>query len=903
MWGHSPTTILMQTQLIDKGSESISTDSSSIDNAVETSKQPDTALMDVQALKFSKNSLIKSVSQLPSHWALTPIKDKKPLRKAWNTEKPISRDELKDLLSKDYWNGIGLRTGGVSGGLVAIDVDGHSALPILDRLSGGDLPKTVQFKSGKPGRYQSLYQVPESHLLILNGFTKEALIKWEELKTVVADDGKEEQLDFRYNSVQSALPPSYHPETGGYVWVNSPETTPVAEAPQWLCDLLLEFAQKGKKTAGGGTSSPSTFSSSKHPEIAEVAKALGYCPADDRYVWISFGMACHSEGDHFFGLWNDWSKKSTKYKPGECEAKWKGFSRGGAINIWKVFDIAKEYGYRYEPATSPIAVKEWMDTRHAAALGDSPSEPTDSGSFVDSDEFAAELIELRTQEAKREALIEGRVNDDEIYPESFFLKGIWSQLYGGRLWDTMLNRYPALTLSIMPYLMGTVPLNLELISPFGNASVEPPTLWTAVSGASGNGKGEIYKLLARTLGKAIGRLDAERVNLQADLSAKVKRSQSKVADENGEEPIPFNRNLLGTSPIMKIGDVTPAALKKQIAAQEAYHKLSEGSLMATGQFIRLSEAQMFINQWCLAEVRGNQAALLNGYWSNEVSTTLRATESQFYSAENAFLSIQMMLTDDQLSDVLNAEKPLCFRRCVVNGFSARLQTIEIDKNLTRHDPSIATDEESDRRRFELENECTARLERGIKQAQMILHNQIRVWMDDDAKALARETKVRFQEFRDLCQAKTWTAYCNKLDANLVRLSFAARLMRLVSDCALTPETRIELKIAVEKEDVDLAAHLLEICAKNRLKYEFDYQSEIRQDEHRRSETRSIKQNTEAVLQRFADAVALKDWVDSKRVNGLTTLKALRESLSNRERKILKANGIDYNQLFREILAG
>jgi len=41
--------------------------------------------------------------------------------------------------------------------------------------------------------------------------------------------------------------------------------------------------------------------------------------------WINIGMALKAEG-YEWTVWDEWSKNDSRYKPGECERKWKSFS-------------------------------------------------------------------------------------------------------------------------------------------------------------------------------------------------------------------------------------------------------------------------------------------------------------------------------------------------------------------------------------------------------------------------------------------------------------------------------------------------------------------------------------------------------------------------------------------------
>ena len=201
-------------------------------------------------------AIAASLKDLPSHWSLTPLREKRPFRKGWQTEPFIPHATIADLILRGdeatsqrtgktyrrFWSGFGLRLGEASKGLLAIDVDGSSAEPILHAISSGNIPKTVSWTSGKLGRCQLLFQIPEVFRAKLKDFTRAVVTEWGTLKTA---DG--ELLEFRYNRSQSALPPSYHPDKRNYNWGNSPVDVSVAIAPDWLCQFLLELVGRDQQ--------------------------------------------------------------------------------------------------------------------------------------------------------------------------------------------------------------------------------------------------------------------------------------------------------------------------------------------------------------------------------------------------------------------------------------------------------------------------------------------------------------------------------------------------------------------------------------------------------------------------------------------------------------------------------
>ena len=62
--------------------------------------------------------------------------------------------------------------------------------------------------------------------------------------------------------------------------------------------------------------------------------------------WLEVGMACHAAGLDV-SVWESWSRlDSARYKEGECQKKWAGFSAGGAVTWGSVVYFAKRGGYK-----------------------------------------------------------------------------------------------------------------------------------------------------------------------------------------------------------------------------------------------------------------------------------------------------------------------------------------------------------------------------------------------------------------------------------------------------------------------------------------------------------------------------------------------------------------------------
>jgi hypothetical protein len=118
------------------------------------------------------------------------------------TEYQDRRPSRKEL--EDWWrwwpqSGVGILLGPVSG-LVGLDIDGATAEAELRKLSEGDLPPTLEFRTPRPGR-RLLYRLPE-------GADRPNA-------TFPFPDG---ELKVMGKGTMSVMPPSRHENGGIYTW-------------------------------------------------------------------------------------------------------------------------------------------------------------------------------------------------------------------------------------------------------------------------------------------------------------------------------------------------------------------------------------------------------------------------------------------------------------------------------------------------------------------------------------------------------------------------------------------------------------------------------------------------------------------------------------------------------------
>jgi hypothetical protein len=120
---------------------------------------------------------------------------------------------------------VGCALGPVSG-LIRVDVEGEAGQRALEELSGGAVPDTVAFRSGRrDGTGKGLlYAIPSGA----------------PLRTTVYQAGAKTELRFQAGGAQTVLPPSRHPDGGRYEWLPgcSPFERRATLAPPWLVHAL-----------------------------------------------------------------------------------------------------------------------------------------------------------------------------------------------------------------------------------------------------------------------------------------------------------------------------------------------------------------------------------------------------------------------------------------------------------------------------------------------------------------------------------------------------------------------------------------------------------------------------------------------------------------------------------------
>lgn len=260
--------------------------------------------------------LEQALNYLARGWSVVPLQSKKVPLIEWGkltVDRP-SAEQVTEWWQRwpDAW--IGLALGPVSD-LVRIDADGSDAMRQLQLL--GELPSTAEFVTPSGGRGW-LYRCPP-------GLIK-SCVPW-------TGANAHEEVRLQSKGAYTVVPPS-----PGYKWVNGTE---VARAPSWVWEQAVkQELQRLEREIVPSIIQPAD------PLILEALSHLATRRADARDTWLRVGMALHSAGDQWLEPWIEWSKKSAKYAPGECEKLWASFRRSSGITARTILYWAREDGWQ-----------------------------------------------------------------------------------------------------------------------------------------------------------------------------------------------------------------------------------------------------------------------------------------------------------------------------------------------------------------------------------------------------------------------------------------------------------------------------------------------------------------------------------------------------------------------------
>lgn len=276
---------------------------------------------------------------LPTDWRLVRVGgDKRPLAGLnWFDVDDFSPDDAAALNGSGppAW---GLKTGPASG-VVVLDLDAEGWRESFQEVTGHpitDLPPTISWTSGKPGRSGHAFQVdPDWWPHLLNRRF------WE-------GANGETCWELRWDRHQAVIIGA-HPETGSYSWLpgRSPHSIPdPAPAPDWLLEHLLR-----QEDASLPQVEPTAEDAARAVAMLKKIPAADFSNYDS---WLEIGMALHHTDRALLTDWTDWSRQMPNFDEAECLAKWESFGkshRGRPFTIRTLHHHAKAHGYK-EPKRS-----------------------------------------------------------------------------------------------------------------------------------------------------------------------------------------------------------------------------------------------------------------------------------------------------------------------------------------------------------------------------------------------------------------------------------------------------------------------------------------------------------------------------------------------------------------------
>jgi len=308
------------------------------------------------------HSLTADLLSLPTDWRLVRVgTNKRPIGgEGWFDADNYSPDDAASLngSSPPAW---GLKTGPVSG-VLGLDLDAEGWRESFQKITGHpitDLPRTIGWSSGKPGRSGHAFQVdPEWWPHLVN-------------RRFWNNANGETCWELRWDKHQSVIIGA-HPETGSYRWLpgcSPQEISDPAMAPDWLLEALLV-----QELHEAPPLKPTSDDAARAVVMLDHLPAVEHSSYDS---WLRIGMALHHTDLGLLTAWVDWSGSMPNFDEAECLAKWESFGRGHKgqpATIRTLHYLAKQHGYK-EPKRSQKREQRQDPHRSDEQKPQAPPEP------------------------------------------------------------------------------------------------------------------------------------------------------------------------------------------------------------------------------------------------------------------------------------------------------------------------------------------------------------------------------------------------------------------------------------------------------------------------------------------------------------------------------------------------
>lgn len=228
------------------------------------------------------------------------------------------------------WN-LGIATGR-EGGVFALDVDRHGAEDGLANLNAltdefGPLPDGPKAKT------------PNDGIHVLFRWQENAINSTAKIAPAIDTRGGDE------NSCKGhivAWPSIINGKM--YEWI---EGGGIPDIPAWVMEKMgITWKPKGY---GRGNENVGLDDLERKIDLDQIKRMLAAINPDDLGYdeWLRVGLSIKSQHIDEKGLevWDEWSKQGKRYKAGECDKRWNGFSLFGTVRAGTLFYYAKQAGW------------------------------------------------------------------------------------------------------------------------------------------------------------------------------------------------------------------------------------------------------------------------------------------------------------------------------------------------------------------------------------------------------------------------------------------------------------------------------------------------------------------------------------------------------------------------------
>lgn len=360
---------------------------------------------------MTSNFLVDNLWPFPASFRWLPVdgNKKQVFGSEWEIHGGYNVDEL-SRVRKDY-KAVALVTGRKSRAAV-IDMDGPGSEESFEHFIGhsfDELPDTVAWSSGRPGRHSRVYLIPDEWWDRLSN---------REDKHLPGRGHFELRGANHYAVVHGAHPNKDGDGQGFYAYEKAPWEYGVATAPEWLLQAWAEMAAARSKPSARHPQVNGFKPRKSHEDLLFDLKRVDYLqelfqPANeysDYETWLHFGMELHSLScelggpEQLYERWVEWCSDMLNFDEPECRLKWDSFSdKAGGRTFASFIQRAKEHP-KYK-APKPRGFGDESDK--AQEIRDLFQDLYDLLKRDDPEEYA-KVIQKRGQ------LLSRRLNRDEI---------------------------------------------------------------------------------------------------------------------------------------------------------------------------------------------------------------------------------------------------------------------------------------------------------------------------------------------------------------------------------------------------------------------------------------------------------------------------------------------------------